>query len=77
MGPGQRHSGWWTSTAGEALSDAPTGPYHDQSLWWPQNEDGKGHNAVPFDGATLDRDLQKANAENHSQDDSSASAKNL
>ena len=42
----QGHGGWWTSKAVHAVSDDPTGPYLDQGLCWPDNQDGKGHNVT-------------------------------
>ena len=40
------HQGWIESKAIEAASDSALGPYHDQGLCWPDNEDGKGHNVT-------------------------------
>src|SRR5271157_1574502 len=40
------HSGWGGSTAVQAVSDNPTGPYIDKGLVWPDNQGGKGHNVT-------------------------------
>jgi hypothetical protein len=40
------HNGWWSSKAVHAVSDKATGPYIDQGLCWPENQDGKGHNVT-------------------------------
>ena len=40
------HNGWFGSKAVQAVSDDPTGPYHDDGLCWPENQGGKGHNVT-------------------------------
>lgn len=40
------HFSWWTSVAVHAVSDNIYGPYIDQGLCWPDNEEGKGHNVT-------------------------------
>lgn len=40
------HSGWSGSKAIQAVSDNPVGPYTDQGLLWPDNQNGKGHNVT-------------------------------
>jgi hypothetical protein len=40
------HNGWFASKAVEAVSTSALGPYHDNGLCWPDNEDGKGHNVT-------------------------------
>ena len=40
------HNGWWGSHAVQAVSDNILGPYADQGLCWPDNQNGKGHNVT-------------------------------
>ena len=40
------HGGWGGSAAVHAVSDAPTGPYIDKGLAWPDNQNGRGHNVT-------------------------------
>ena len=40
------HSEWPDSKAVHAVSDTLTGPYLDQGLCWPDNQDGRGHNVT-------------------------------
>src|SRR3954451_4625311 len=43
---GKGHNGWFASKAVEAVSKSALGPYHDEGLCWPDNQDGKGHNVT-------------------------------
>ena len=40
------HRGWFVSKAVEATSDSALGPYHDQGLCWPDDQEGKGHDVT-------------------------------
>ena len=40
------HGEWWNSKAIVAASKKLTGPYVDQGMLWPDNQDGRGHNVV-------------------------------
>jgi hypothetical protein len=40
------HGAWGGSRAVHAVSDSLLGPYIDQGLCWPDNQDGKGHNVT-------------------------------
>jgi hypothetical protein len=40
------HNAWFISQAVEAVSKSALGPYHDEGLCWPGNQDGKGHNVT-------------------------------
>lgn len=40
------HGGWGGSKAVHAVSDNLIGPYRDQGLCWPTNQNGKGHNVT-------------------------------
>lgn len=40
------HSGWRSSVAVQAVSDDVLGPYTDQGLCWPDDQNGKGHNVT-------------------------------
>jgi hypothetical protein len=40
------HGEWWNSKAIVATSKKLTGPYVDQGMLWPGNQDGRGHNVV-------------------------------
>ena len=40
------HNAWFISQAVEAVSTSALGPYHDEGLCWPDNENGKGHNVT-------------------------------
>ena len=40
------HNAWWSSKAVHAVSDKVTGPYVDQGLLWPGDQEGKGHNVT-------------------------------
>ncbi|MCL6592320.1 MAG: carbohydrate-binding protein, partial [Firmicutes bacterium] len=44
------HNGWFGSVAVHATSSNLYGPYTDQGLCWPNNQNGKGHNVFPFVG---------------------------
>jgi len=44
------HNGWFGSVAIHATSSNLYGPYTDQGLCWPNNQNGKGHNVFPFVG---------------------------
>jgi hypothetical protein len=40
------HNGWFNSKGVHAVSNTLLGPYIDQGLCWPDNEEGKGHNVT-------------------------------
>jgi hypothetical protein len=40
------HHDWWNSKAVHAVSEDLFGPYLDQGLCWPDNQEGKGHNVT-------------------------------